>query len=240
MVDMWVYVHDCVYVIVNTWEFVHIWYVSFRAHGGYVRLLVFVRMILKKDVCDIPWFLHTWFLYIEEFSILPCPTCPTYQTYISVGLMHDTFVSALPCHVSEISACIRYDGWTAKRGIWETNIRNVRFCMRSGIHHVYAIWNVHAVVCSLWDSYPCSLWLSWDMCGIRVLSTTVPWAWFLYIEEFSILPCPTCPTYQTYISVGLMHDTFTDTLAHLVSKIERCIRYDGWCAKLRYTRNEHE
>ena len=136
----------------------------------------------------------TWFLYIEEFSILPCPACPTYQSYISVGFIHDTFVSTLPCPVSKIRQCIRYDGWTAKWGIWEMNIRNVRFCMRFGIHPVYAIWSAYAVVCSLRDSYPCALWLLCDMCDIRVLSIMVPWVWFLYIEEFSKLSCPTCPT----------------------------------------------
>ena len=126
-----------------------------------------------------------------------------------------------------------------KMGYMGNEHEKCSFCIGSSIHHVYAIWNVHVVVCSLWDSYPCPLWLSCDMCDIRVISTMMLRTWFLYIEEFSISPCPTCPTYQSYILVGLSADTFVDTIPCQVSKIGACIRYDGWCAKLRYGWNEH-
>ena len=47
---------------------------------------------------------------MEKFLKLPCPTCPTYQSYILVALSGDTFICGLPCQVSKIGACIRYDG----------------------------------------------------------------------------------------------------------------------------------
>ena len=47
---MWVC--DRMYVIADIWKFVHVRYVSSHAHHGCVRLLVFVRVILKKT-CDI-------------------------------------------------------------------------------------------------------------------------------------------------------------------------------------------
>ena len=71
--------------------------------------------------------LCTWFLYIEEFLILACPTCPTCQRYILVGLRADTLRDTLSCQVSKFGPCIRYDGWTVKLGMWEVNIENVRF-----------------------------------------------------------------------------------------------------------------
>ena len=64
-----------------------------------------------------------------------------------------------------------------------------------------------------------------------VTSHTFSCTWFLRIEEFLILPCPTCPTCQPYILVGIVFDTFGDTVTCPVSKIKQCIRYDGWCAK---------
>ena len=62
--------------------------------------------------------LHVRFLYVEEFLILPCPACPTCRCYISVELSDDTFIDTLSCQVSEISACIRYDGWCAISAWW--------------------------------------------------------------------------------------------------------------------------
>ena len=44
-----------------------------------------------------------------------------------------------------------------KTGYMGNEHKKCSFCMRSGIHPVYAIWNAYAVVCSLWDSYPCIL-----------------------------------------------------------------------------------
>ena len=188
------------------------------------------------DVCDIRvicnTILCTWFLYIEEFSILPCPTCPTYQSYISVGLSADTLVDTLPCFVSKISVCIRYDGWTAKYGVCETNMNNVRF-------HPYSDWcNMYCVAGSGVRWMQCThnpvVFAPYVGCvfGIRVICIVIPWTWFLYIEEFLKLPCPTCPACQTYILVGLCDDTLSDTLACQVSKIELCVCYDGWAAYL--------
>ncbi len=68
-----------------------------------------------------------WFPYVEEFSILPCPACPTCRCYISVGLSADTLRDTLACQVSKFGPCIRYDGWTVTLGMWEVNIANVRF-----------------------------------------------------------------------------------------------------------------
>ena len=71
-----------------------------------------------------------------------------------------------------------------------------------------------------------------EVCAICVISHTILCTRFSYVEEFSILPCPTCPPCQTYVSVGLSYDTLADTVARHVSKIERCIRYDGYAACL--------
>ena len=71
---------------------------------------------------------HARLFYIEEFSKLPCPTCPPCQTYISVGLDVDTLLFVLPCPVSKIKRCIRYDGYVAYLGMVKTNMEDVRFC----------------------------------------------------------------------------------------------------------------
>ena len=80
-------------------------------------------------------------------------------------------------------------------------------------------------------SCPCPLWLRMcDVCHLYVTSTMILWVRFFYIEEFLILPCPACLTCQSYISVGIRADIFTDTVMCPVSKISVCIRYDGWAA----------
>ena len=80
-------------------RFIQCWIMSAGYMCAICRLHVISTMIL-----------HTWFLYIEEFSIFPCPTCPMCQSYISVGVVSDTFADTVTCQVSKINACIRYDG----------------------------------------------------------------------------------------------------------------------------------
>ena len=188
----------------------------------------------SHDVCNIcvtsTMILWAWFLYIEEFSILPCPTCPAWQTYISVRIIHDTLADTLPCFVSKISVCICYDGWNAKYGMCETNMNNVRF-------HPYSDWcNMHCVVGSsvgwMRGAHSLIAFAPYVRCVfcIRVTCIVILWTWFPYKEEFSKLPCPACPTCQSYISVGFVADTFVSVLPCQVSKIGICIRYDGWSA----------
>ena len=117
--------------------------------------------------------LWLWFPYVEEFSILPCPTCLTCRTYISVGFVRDTFTDTVMCPVSKISVCIRYDGWCAKLGMWEMNIRNVRF-----------VWDALSITMVRCMTYACgfvphwshlrSSWLRMrDICHLCVISTMI-------------------------------------------------------------------
>ena len=95
---------------------------------GSIQVVLAMRIRIMCDICVIStMFLHTWFLYIEEFLILPCPTCPPYQSYILVGIRADTFTDTVPCQVSKISVCIRYDGWAAYFGMLGMNMMRVRF-----------------------------------------------------------------------------------------------------------------
>ena len=109
------------------------------------------------------------FLCIEEFSKLACPTCPTYQPYISVGFIRDTFVDTVTCQVSKIKWCIRYDGWTATWCIWETNRSDVRFhlhvdwcdmhcaagsmCLMDVMHMQFGCTCIACVICAIYVWY---------------------------------------------------------------------------------------
>ena len=66
-------------------------------------------------------------LCMEKFLKLACPTCLMCQRYILVGFWADTFASSLPCQVSKISVCIRYDGCATYLSMWQTNMDYVRF-----------------------------------------------------------------------------------------------------------------
>ncbi len=146
---------------------------GFVPHWSYPCLL-WLRMC---DVCHLyvisNMFSCTWFLYIEEFSILPCPACLTCQPYISVGLTHDTLCDTVTCRVSKIRLCIRYDGWITKLGMCEVNIRNVRFVWNAlPITMVWCMMYAYGFV--LHWLYPCSSWLCmYDICCLYVTSTTI-------------------------------------------------------------------
>ena len=68
------------------------------------------RIFWMFDLCYLYHDFAGTVFYVEEFSILPCPACPTCQRYISVGIRADTFTDTVTCQVSEIKQCIRYDG----------------------------------------------------------------------------------------------------------------------------------
>lgn len=109
------------------------------------------------------------FSCIEEFSKLPCPTCPPCQTYILVGFICDTFVDTVTCPVSKIRLCIRYDGWITKLGMCEVNIRNVRFVWNAVPIKFMCIWSIVLFsslcdrICVHHDSHMCAMC---DVCNI--------------------------------------------------------------------------
>ena len=211
-VGMWVYVRNRMYVIVDIWKFVHVWYVSFYAHVGVYAHSYSCERSWRRKVCYISHvFVYVILTYRRVFDF-------TVSNVSNVSTLYFRRVYTWHVYRHRNVSCVQnqamYTLWWMMCEIGDIQSEHDKCSFLSMIGlFCYAV--CHWFLCSADSirtspSCPCNAYEDHVRytCDIYHDFAYV----IFYIEEFSKSSCPTCPTCQPYILVGIVSDTFVDTV----------------------------